>query len=95
MRKRRIPKIIVKPRHVGGGDPSKRKVRPIKQRSAIKPLIFPNTLKKFYKPHVKKNRVFIIGGGPSLKDVDLKRLTNEDTICVNASINFIENPTIQ
>lgn len=93
MRKRRIPKIIVKPRHVGDGDPSMRRIRPIKQRSASKPLIFPNTLKKFYKPHVKKNRVFIIGGGPSLTGVDLKRLTNEDTICVNASINFIDNPT--
>jgi hypothetical protein len=40
-----------------------------------------------------KNRVFIIGGGPSLVNFDFSILTNEDTICVNKAIEFVDNPT--
>ena len=39
------------------------------------------------------NRVFIIGGGPSIKNMDLSFLDGEDTICVNKSIDLIKNPT--
>ena len=36
-------------------------------------------------------KVYIIGGGYSLKDKDLTNLANEDTICVNKSVFFILN----
>lgn len=38
------------------------------------------------------NRVFIIGGGPSLAKMDLGFLTGEDVICVNKAIDIIKNP---
>lgn len=38
------------------------------------------------------DRVFIIGGGPSLKGMDLSFLDNEDVICVNKSIELVKNP---
>ncbi len=40
-----------------------------------------------------RDRVFIIGGGPSLVNFDFSILNNEDTICVNKAIEFIANPT--
>jgi hypothetical protein len=40
----------------------------------------------------KSNRVFIIGGGPSLTNMDLSFLQKEDVICVNKSIDLVENP---
>lgn len=36
--------------------------------------------------------VFIIGGGPSLTDMDLSFITGHDVICVNKSIDLIQNP---
>jgi hypothetical protein len=43
----------------------------------------------------KKNSdtVFIIGGGASLKDFDFSVLTDQDTICVNKSIEYVPDPT--
>jgi len=39
-----------------------------------------------------KDRVFIVGGGPSLIGMDLSFLDNEDVICVNKAIDLIKNP---
>ena len=44
-------------------------------------------------PSPKSNRLFIIGGGPSINKIDLGLLENEDTMCINASINYVKNPT--
>jgi uncharacterized Rossmann fold enzyme len=43
----------------------------------------------------KKNSdtVFIIGGGPSLKDFDFSSLIDQDTMCVNKAVEFVPNPT--
>ncbi len=38
------------------------------------------------------DRVFIIGGGPSLQGMDLSFLDKEDVICVNKSIDLVKNP---
>jgi len=40
----------------------------------------------------KSNRVFIVGGGPSLAKMDLSFLDGEDVICVNKAIDLIKNP---
>jgi len=40
----------------------------------------------------KPSRVFIVGGGPSLKDFNFSRLSNEDTITVNSSVFDVPNP---
>jgi len=40
-----------------------------------------------------KNRVFVIGGGSSLKGFDFTKLDREDTICVNKSVFYLNNPT--
>ena len=95
MRKRRIPKILINPSTVDKAPQNRRTIRPLKSRVTPrdKDLLFPATLNKFYKPYVERNRVFIIGGGPSVKDVNLDLLKDEDTICVNASINNVINPT--
>ena len=39
------------------------------------------------------DRVFIIGGGTSVNSIDLSLLDGEDIICVNKSIELIDNPT--
>ena len=41
----------------------------------------------------KKDRIFIIGGGPSVGKIDLSLLKDEVTMCVNASVKFVPNPT--
>jgi hypothetical protein len=38
------------------------------------------------------DRVFIVGGGPSLLDVNLGFLNDEDVICVNKAIDLVKNP---
>ena len=38
------------------------------------------------------DRVFIVGGGPSLIGMDLSFLDNEDVICVNKAIDLVKNP---
>lgn len=40
----------------------------------------------------KSNKVFILGGGPSLLNYDLSKIDSEDIICVNQSINLVKNP---
>jgi hypothetical protein len=40
----------------------------------------------------KSNKVFIIGGGPSLSGLDLSFLDSEDVICVNKAIDLVKNP---
>lgn len=40
----------------------------------------------------KGQRVFVVGGGPSLKDFDFSRLSTVDTIVVNNSIFDVPNP---
>jgi len=95
--RRRIPKILiqptVKPNSLPKNSSKRKRVNPKNARTSNHPLSFPITLKKFYKPHIEKNRVFIIGGGPSVKNLDLSLLKEEDTICVNAAVNYVPNPT--
>jgi hypothetical protein len=38
------------------------------------------------------NRIFIVGGGPSLLNVNLEFLNSEDVICVNKAIDLVKNP---
>ncbi len=40
----------------------------------------------------QNNRVFVIGGGPSLKFFNLANLRTEDTICVNSSVFDVPAP---
>jgi hypothetical protein len=40
----------------------------------------------------KSERVFIIGGGPSLINVDLSFIKDDDVICINKAIDLIKNP---
>jgi hypothetical protein len=40
----------------------------------------------------KSNKVFIIGGGASLINLNLDFIKNEDVICVNKAIDLIKNP---
>ena len=62
-----------------------RVVKPIKDSILINPSLII--------PPKKSHRVFIIGGGPSAGKVKLADLKDEDTICVNAAVNFVPNPT--
>ena len=40
-----------------------------------------------------KERIFIVGGGPSLKGFDFSKLANEDTIAINDAAMFVPDPT--
>lgn len=40
-----------------------------------------------------QDKVFIIGGGPSIGNTDLKRFKSYDTIAVNKSVFFTQNPS--
>lgn len=42
---------------------------------------------------IESDTIFIIGGGPSLKNFDFTLLDNVDTMCVNAAIKYVNNPT--
>lgn len=62
--------------------------------SIINPI--PDKIEVTFKSNIKinkKKRVFIVGGAPSVSDVDLSLLKKEDVICVNKSIELFENPT--
>jgi hypothetical protein len=41
---------------------------------------------------VETNRVFIVGGGPSVSKFNLAQLTNEKTICINQAVFDTPNP---
>jgi len=70
VRKRRIPKILVKPREIekrsGVSRQPKKSIRPIKSRTQdVKPIT--DKFTKFVLPKRNSNRLFIIAGGPSIK----------------------------
>lgn len=99
MRKRRILKVVAKPRIINNDKHSRRTIMPIKSRQP-KPQLNNNRLplpnyinSNILIPPTKSNRIFIIGGGPSVNNIDLDLLENEDTMCINASINYVPNPT--
>lgn len=76
-------------------------VRPIKVTSQP---VRDSSLKLITEPNHKKinetttfltrssNRVFIVGGGPSLLNLNLEFLNSEDVICVNKAIDLVKNP---
>jgi len=41
-----------------------------------------------------KDRVFIVGGGPSVNNTDLSKLAGENTITVNCAVFDVPNPTV-
>lgn len=96
MRKVRNPKILIKPREVQKrSDVSKKSpktISPIKSRMQnVKPIT--DKLTRFILPKRNSNRLFIIAGGPSIKTLDLSLLKDEDTLCVNAAVKAVPNPT--
>lgn len=42
---------------------------------------------------MNREKVFIIGGGPSLKGFDFDLLKNQNTIAVNYAVKYVPNPT--
>jgi len=97
VRRRKIPKIIVKPIEVKGNVDRKR-IIPISSRNknVSKPHNVINdfsTIASFAPLHKRRNRLFIIAGGPSVNNVDISLLNGEDVMCVNAAIKLIKNPT--
>jgi len=93
--KRRIPKIIVNPTRVQPNRPIQvtNQVQPQRQVPQINngPSVPINKRTSFSAK--SSTRVFILGGGPSIKDVNLSFLNGEDVICVNKSIDLVRNPT--
>lgn len=95
---RKIRRIVIPTRQVNNANQVKH-VNVVKRQSSpvqntSKPLPFPNYVNSnILIPPTKSNRIFIIGGGPSVNDIDLDLLENEDTMCINASINYVPNPT--
>jgi hypothetical protein len=100
VRRRKIPKIIVRPRTVDEGVqrvPKTRMVKPVSgrpiQNNSSNLVDSLKLLTSFDLPKKRSNRLFIIAGGPSIKDVNLSLLKNEDTMCVNAAVKMVKNPT--
>ena len=101
MRRRKIPKIITPPRLVNGSGSNRverrsvrtRKVKPTssRERPSISNTNF-ELVTSFPPQEIKSNRLFIIAGGPSVKNVNLNLLKDEDVMCVNAAIKLIPNP---
>jgi len=101
VKKRRIPKILINPIQVKRGvSPGRKTIRPINNRNT-NPKIHVGRLTSsdisritsFSKLNKRNNRLFIIAGGPSVKNVDFSKLTGEDIMCVNASVKLIDQPT--
>ncbi len=44
-------------------------------------------------PKAKNDVCFVVGGGPSLNGFDFSELNGFDTIAINKSVEFIQNPT--
>lgn len=101
MIKRRIPKIKVSPSRAMPNRPIQTNplsnTQPIsRQEAGIKMLenLPPSPInKKTIFSAKQSDRVFILGGGPSIKNINLSFISGEDTICVNKSIDLIKNPT--
>jgi len=96
--KRRIPKIVVSPSRPQANRPIQvSNQQNVEHRHNVQNQVsFPNTPpvnKKTTFAAKSSDRVFIIGGGPSVKDVNLSFLSGEDIICVNKSIDLVRNPT--
>lgn len=93
--KRRIPKIIVSPTRVQPNRPIQvvSQTQPQKQPIQINnsPTVSLNKRTSFSAKN--STRVFILGGGPSVKDMNLSFLNGEDVICVNKAIDLVRNPT--
>lgn len=103
MRKRKIRKLVIPTRQIN--NLQSKPISITKRRGAMpkgtrKPVTLAeesssiNTFNSsIIPPSPKSNRLFIIGGGPSINKIDLGLLENEDTMCINASINYVKNPT--
>ena len=52
-----------------------------------------NFLSKEFTKNSKESICFVVGGGPSLNGFDFSQLNGYDTIAVNKSVEFIQNPT--
>ena len=52
-----------------------------------------NFLKNEFTKNSKESICFVVGGGPSLNGFDFTQLNGYDTIAVNKSVEFIQNPT--
>jgi hypothetical protein len=93
--RRRIPKIIVNPTRVQPNRPIQVSNQPQRQQSPVQQSnvqAVPVNKKTSFSAK-KSDRVFILGGGPSIKDTNLSFLAGEDTICVNKAIDLVRNPT--
>ena len=66
-------------------------------RSSKKPpnaVVLPiNFLTTEFAKNSKESICFVVGGGPSLCGFDFSQLNGYDTIAVNKSVEFIQNPT--
>jgi|694.fasta_scaffold06144_8 hypothetical protein len=93
--KRRIPKIVVNPTRVQPNRPIQvvNQVQPQRQPVQINNAPTAPLNKRTTFSAKSSNRVFILGGGPSMKDMNLSFLKDEDVICVNKSIDLVRNPT--
>ena len=52
-----------------------------------------NFLKNEFTNNSKESICFVVGGGPSLNGFDFTQLNGYDTIAINKSVEFIQNPT--
>ena len=107
--RRRITKIKNIPQISKEHNPSKKVIRPVNSINRNTPPVRPTTFTPLsatnlenevipeHMPNVtqqpKRGKIFIVGGGPSLKYQDLKLLEDQVTMCVNASVNVVPNPT--
>ena len=95
MRRRKVRKLVIPTRQI---NVAKRRVATPKGTHKPVTLAEESSLINTFNssiipPSPKSNRLFIIGGGPSINKIDLGLLENEDTMCINASINYVKNPT--
>ena len=54
------------------------------------PVVF---MEDHHLPKPSKDICFVVGGGPSLSGFDFSQLNGYDTIAINKSVEFIQNPT--
>ena len=85
---RHFPRVTLRPTKITG-NPNARTF--IKSTDKITPPI--NFLTSELIKNSKENICFVVGGGPSLNGFDFSQLNGYDTIAVNKSVEFIQNPT--